>query len=111
MRRVAYNRRPYGRNGWSLFRQLHVRWGSKLKHEAMWETVGSKEGVATQNWQCGMSAEFCSAIKSDSLRRLTWIAACNPWRLESFDRGTGSTRLAERLGMRVHKTRRLSSKK
>ena len=48
MRRVAYNRRPYGRNSWSLFGQLNVNSGSKLEPGAVMEAADSKEGVATQ---------------------------------------------------------------
>ena len=98
MRRVAYNRRPYGRNSWSLFGQLHIRQGSKLKQEATMGAAGSNEGVAIPNWECGMSVEFCSVVKIDSLRASDIVRHVT-LEAESFNRGTGSTRLAEMLGM------------
>ena len=58
MRRVAYNRRPYGRNSWSLFGQLHIRHGSKLKQEATMGAAVGNEAVATPNGDCGMCAMF-----------------------------------------------------
>ena len=92
MRRVAYNRRPYGRNSWSLFGQLPRIQGSELKQEAFMGAAGGNEAVKIPHWDCGMCAMFTACGLSDMVRHATLEA-------ESFNRGTGSTRLAEMLGM------------
>lgn len=48
------------------------------------EAAGSKEGIATQDQECGMPAEFCSVVKIDSLwasaivRHVTFYWRLNP---------------------------------